>query len=59
MIAGRRKVVKVGNSHVFSIPANFVKGTEATFAGSELILLDPTGKRELVELVELLRKVEG
>lgn len=59
MIAGRRKIIKIGSGHAFTIPANFVKGREVTFAGLDLILIDPTGKKSTGELATLLEKLEA
>ena len=57
MISGMRKIVTVGHSKAFMLPASVVKGKMLTFAGTDLILIDPTGQTTAEELVKKLKKV--
>jgi antitoxin component of MazEF toxin-antitoxin module len=55
----RRKVIKLGNSRVISLPSQLEIGEYVTLAGNRILIVDPRGKISSEALLEFLEdKVE-
>jgi antitoxin component of MazEF toxin-antitoxin module len=50
----KRKIMHVGNSEAVTLPANLVKGEEASIAADRLIIMDPRGEISEDDLLEFL-----